>query len=99
AAVNERDLGVIVDNQLKWSAHCAVVTKKANQRLGLLRRTFPCIPQDAFGVLYKTYIRPILEYGNILWSPYLAKDIIMLEQVERRVTRLVPACRNLPYPA
>jgi hypothetical protein len=97
-AVAERDLGVIVDSQRKWSTQCEAVSKKANQRLGLLRRTFTSIPQDAFNIVFKTYIRPLLEYGNVLWSPYLAKDIDMLERVQRRATRLVPTCRNLSYP-
>ena len=32
-----------------------------------------------------------------VWSPYLKKDIKKIEDVQRRATRLVPACSTLPY--
>ena len=36
--IEERDLGLTADADLKWSSHCALIAKKANQRLGMLRQ-------------------------------------------------------------
>ena len=47
--------------------------------------------------LYKTLIRPHLEYGSVIWSPYLKKDIYLLENVQRRATKLVKEVKDLPY--
>lgn len=47
--------------------------------------------------LYLALVRPILDYGAQSWSPYLVRDIKLLEQVQRRVTRLVPDLKDLPY--
>jgi len=47
--------------------------------------------------IYKTYIRPHLEYCIQSWSPYLRKDIQCLEVVQRAITKLVPALRKLDY--
>lgn len=36
---------------------------------------------------FKTYVRPILEYASSVWSPYLLKDIDLIEGVQRRYTK------------
>ena len=48
--------------------------------LGLLKWTFSAISKDLFIFLYKTYVRPHLEYCIQLWCPYLAWDIDTLEK-------------------
>ena len=47
--------------------------------------------------LYKTLVRPHLEYAAPIWTPLYEKDSIMLENVQRRATRLVKALSGLTY--
>ena len=93
----EKDLGVFVSSDLKPSAHIAKVAAKANGRVGLIKRTFSFIDKEIFLSLYTALVRPILDYGVQCWSPFLAKDINKLEQVQRRATLLVPECSALTY--
>ena len=65
--------------------------------LGMLKRSFQLFSADLLSFLYKMYVRPHLEYCIQVWSPYLAKDIDLLEKVQRRSTRLLPSLRDLPY--
>ena len=93
----ETDLGVIFDNKLSFNEHIAAKVKRANQALGTIKNTFTYLDSDIFLPLYKAYIRPHLEYASVIWMPSFHKDILAIEQVQRRATRLVPSVKHLSY--
>ena len=49
--------------------------------------------------IYKSYVRPIIDYACPVWSPYLKKDIDKIEKIQRRFTRFFPHLRSLDYRA
>ena len=63
----ERDLGVIIDQDLSFELHLKI--NKANSAIGLIRRSFMHLDKDMFLTRYKSLIRPQLEYANQVWSP------------------------------
>ena len=93
----EKDLGILLDEKLKFSEHINTKVNKANQILGCIKHTFKHMNKDIFKLLYKSMIRPHLEYGSVIWSPHLKKDIDAIERVQRRATKLVPEVRDLCY--
>jgi len=93
----EKDLGVHVDNQLKFNQHAATAVKKANRILGVIKRAFTNRDGDAMSRLFKTLVRPHLEYANCIWGPTRKGDSDMIESVQRRATRLIPEIQHLPY--
>ncbi len=62
---------------------------RARARLFQLRRGFVVMIKDAFLPLYLSLIRPILEYVIQAVSPYLQKDIVLTERLQKLATRLV----------
>lgn len=97
AITEEKDLGVFVTANMKPSKQCITSAKKARSVLGLIHRHFRKFSKAQFLTIYKTYIRPHLEYAIQAWSPWLQKDIDCLERVQRRATKLVAGLRNLSY--
>ena len=63
------DLGVHMDESLKFEKQISNVVQKANGVLASIRRTFKYINKDSFPGLYKSLVRPHLEYCNSIWSP------------------------------
>ena len=93
----EKDLGVYVQENLKFDKHISLTINRANKLVGLIKRTFSYLDQETLLTLYKTIIRPIIDYGNIIWFPVLKKDIRAVENVQRRLTRLLPELSHLSY--
>ena len=58
AVTSEKDLGVTIDQQLKFSDHIENAVKKANRVLGCLARTFRHLNKDRFIMFYKAVVRP-----------------------------------------
>ena len=79
------------------STHPSLSVKKANRKLGLIRRSFTHMDKDMFLALYKSIVRPHLEYGSTIWSTIYKKDKIAIENVQRRATKLVPGIQHLSY--
>jgi hypothetical protein len=96
-STQEKDLGIWVTNNLKSSTHVAHSVNKANQLLGLVRRTFTYMDGALMKQLFTSVIRPHLEYGNVIWHPYLQKDIEAIEWVQHRATRMVSGLAKLAY--
>ena len=94
---DEKDIGVILDPELKFEEHIAAKVKKANAMMGLIRRSFSHLGPDLFKKLYTTFVRPHLEYAQAVWSPHLRKNINLIENVQRRATKLVDGFRNLTH--
>ena len=93
----EKDLGVLIDDQLKYTAHITSQVNKANRALGLIKHTFKYMDMRAFQLLYKSLIRPHLEYASPVWAAVTKRDQDLLERVQRRATRLVPQLSRLGY--
>ena len=96
-STEEKDLGVLIDKDLKFTSHIKGIVAKANRMIGLIKISFENIDEDMFTNLYNTLIRPLIEYCVQAWSPYTQKDIIRLENVQRRATKLVGKLRNKEY--
>lgn len=92
-----RDLGVTVDAELSFSAHCENLAKEAKRAAFLTLRCFQSSRVEPLLRAYTTYVRPKLEYASQVYSPALRKHSEKLERVQRYYTRrLFVKCRLKP---
>jgi hypothetical protein len=90
----EKDLGVFIRSDLKSSTQCLKSTAKARRVVGMIRRNFHRLDTGDFLLIYKTYVRPHLEYCVQSWSPHMVKDMEALERVQKAATNLIPQLRK-----
>ena len=93
----EKDLGVWIGKDLKPSVQCGKAALRAMLALRTIRKTFISITRENFHVLYRTFVRPHLEYCIQAWRPYLRRDVEKLEAVQRRATKMVEGLGNMSY--
>ena len=94
---SECDLGIVFKNNLKFDEHINKVVNKVNSIIGLIRRKFTHIDKSLFLTLYKSLVRSHLHYGNLIFYPTTKKYKQLLENAQRRATRLVPELHGMSY--
>ena len=85
---HQKDLGITVANTLKPDTHITQIVKKANQRIGIIKRCFTDLTESKVKTLYQAVARPILEYVSPTCNPHTKKDIDNLEKVQNRCSKL-----------
>lgn len=82
-------LGVTITEDYRWESHVNNVTSTALKRLFMLRRRLRQAPPHVKLLAYTTYVRSVLEYANIIWSPFTKELINKLERIQRKAIRFV----------
>ena len=91
-----KDLGIIVSEDLKFHKQIDKSCQKATFEINRIRRSFISRSPKFLSDMYKLYVRPRMEYCVELWNPCYAGDILKLEKVQNRFTRLLNHGRHLP---
>ena len=94
---HERDLGVIITDNMKAGSQCVKAAASGNKVLGLIKRVFASRSKEVILPLYKTIVRPHLEYCVQAWRPFLKKDIELLEKVQHRATKCISGMAGYSY--
>ena len=77
-------LGISITSSLSWSQHITNVHSKARKLIGVLFRKFYKNAQSSTLLqLYKSFIRPHMEYCSPVWDPHLTKDTMLLENAQK----------------
>ena len=66
---SEKDLGVFIDEKLNFRDHITKKVNIANRNLGIIFRSFTYMDKVMFLNLYKSMVRPHIEYATQVWSP------------------------------
>ena len=94
--VKEKGLVVTMNANMKVSEQCRIAASRGiNQVLGMIQRNITYKEKSLMIPLYKALVSPHLEYCIQAWGPHLRKYIDMLEQIQRRATKLISGLRDL----
>ena len=89
-STSHKDLGIVLQENLKFDAHYEKISAKAYRKLGLLKRSFSASNSvSTKKQLYLSLVRSQLTYGSQVWRPMFIKHITALEQIQRRATKFI----------
>ena len=93
----EKDLGVWTEASMKPGKQCATAAKSANFTLGQIQRAFHYRTKKTLVPLYKSFVRPKLEFAVQAWSPWHEGDKKVLEKVQERMIRMLSDAQGATY--
>ena len=86
----EKDLGIYIQGKLNWTQHCDKLYSRANQRLGLLKRTCHFIKnRSKRRAFYLSQVRSQFEHCSIIWRPSTETTMEKLESLQKRSLKWV----------
>ena len=62
-----KHLGIVIDTKLSFSAHIKAVISKTRKGIGMLKYLSSYLPRHTLNELYKLYVRPHLDYGDVIY--------------------------------
>ena len=93
----EKDIGVLIQKNLKPSKHCKKAADIASAVLRQLARNFHYRDKNTFKKLYIQYVRPHLEFAAPAWSPWLQEDKNKLERIQRKAVGMISGLKGGSY--
>ena len=90
---NQKHLGIILDKKLAFDQHLVGKISKANRSIGLINRLREFLPRSSLITIYKAYIRPHLDYGDIVYDrPGNASFAEKLESIQYNACLAITGC-------
>lgn len=87
-------LGITLSSDATWGDHISRVYEKAALRLNILRMLKYDLDRKSLSRFYLSYIRPILEYGNIIWDACTQQQSNLLESIQLDAARIITGLRR-----
>ena len=67
-SVTQKHLGMFLDTRLDFQGHLKSIFNKVNKTIGLLRKLRNTLPRLPLLAIYKSFIRPHLDYGDTIYD-------------------------------
>ena len=80
---SHKHLGIVFNRLGNWNDHITSLSTKAMKSVALLRRIQYSVPRTCLEILYKSFVRPILEYGGIIFDSAPEVRLQELEKIQR----------------
>ena len=88
-------LGVVLDECISWSTHVKHVISRAGKRVGILGRLTDNLTAHCVNTVYKSFIRPIIDYCDTVWTCCGKGNNDLIEKLQRRAARIVTKLNSI----
>ena len=91
---NHKHLGITLNHSLSWSPHVRTVAKGAGTCIDAMRKLKYTVDRQTLDNIYQTFVRPKLEYANVVWNNCTKQDSNLLESLQLDAARIVTGARK-----
>ena len=92
-----RDLGITYTDSLSFQPHIQELIAKSKARCAYIYRSFSSRSISLYALLFKTYVRPLLEYGSVVWDCGKRLETANIEKIQAQYTRICQKKCRKPY--
>ena len=90
-----KHLGIHFSSDATWHHHIRYITEKAWTRINIMRKLKFKLDRKSLETIYLTFIRPILEYGDVLWDNCSQYEKNELEKIQNEAARIATGATKL----
>ena len=87
-----KHLGIVLTDDGSWDNHINQITAKAWKRIHIMRRLKLSLDRQALQIMYFSFIRPILEYGHVIWCNFPQYQMDRLDKIQNEAARITTGC-------
>ena len=84
-----KHLGITFSRNLSWDKHIDEIMLKAGRRIDVLSRLMYKVDRKTLETMYISFIRPTIEYADVVWSNISQQKCYQLECVQKRAGRII----------
>ena len=92
---SHKHLGVFFSNDCSWHDHIDFIKEKAWKRINVMKRLKFQLDRKSLQIIYFSFIRPIIEYADVVWDNCTQYEKSELEKVQHEAARIVTGCTKL----
>ena len=82
-------LGVLIDEELKWSKQFENVCKLTQKSIGIIKRAKSFLPVQSLKLLYNSLVLPRFDYCSVVWSNRFHSHTNKLQKIQKRAARII----------
>ena len=87
--IQKKNLGVTIDNELKWTEHINEQCKKLSSAIALLRKAKPHVPYNDLLRIYNSLVVPYFTYCSTVWNDGNNTNLEKLYKLQKRAARII----------
>ena len=91
---SHKHLGVVLTSSLNWSHHIDSLISKGGRLLAILKSFKYRWSRESLDTCYKSFIRPVIKYGNILYDSCTVRQCKDLEALQTVAARVVTGTKR-----
>ena len=93
----QRDLGLLISNDLKWDSHLKYAAQNALKVFFMIKRSSPSLPIATKIKLYKSMILRTFIHSSNCWSISNVKNMKVVENVQKKILEWVTNCSDYEW--